>query len=70
MTEAAPAVWGGGVALHDESMWPMEVGHQDWLGKMEGSRGGRSGEIHGRQCVVVDLNSLGQRLGVPAVTLP
>lgn len=42
----------------------------EWLGKMEGSGGGCSGEVHGPQCVVVDLNGLGQRLGVPAVTLP
>lgn len=34
-------------------------------------RGGRcgSGEVHGPQGVVVDLNRLGQRLGVPAVAL-
>lgn len=36
-----------------------------------GEEGGwRSGEVHGPQCVVVDLNGLGQRLGVPAVALP
>lgn len=28
-----------------------------------------SGEVHGPQGVVVDLNSFGQRLGVPTVTL-
>lgn len=61
---------GGWVALRDETTRLMEVRHLDWLGKMEGSGGGCSGEIHGRQCVVVYLNSLGQRRGVPAVTLP
>ena len=29
----------------------------------------RSGEVHGPQGVVVNLNSFGQRLGVPTVTL-
>lgn len=38
-----------------------------WLGS---AGGGGSGEVHGPQCVVVDLNGLGQRLGVPAVALP
>lgn len=37
---------------------------------VEGGGGGPLGEVHGPQCVVVDLNCLGQRLGVPAVTLP
>lgn len=41
------------------------------LGSAEGGPAERlSGEVHGPQCVVVDLNSLGQRLGVPAVALP
>lgn len=39
----------------------------DLLGELEASA---SGEVHGPQGVVVDLHSLGQRLGVPAVALP
>lgn len=42
-----------------------------WLGSAGGGLAERrSGEVHGPQCVVVDLNGLGQRLRVPAVALP
>lgn len=40
---------------------------------MGGNDGGdgwrRSGEVHGPQSVVMNLNSLSQRLGIPTVTL-
>lgn len=41
--------------------WRMDYGQ-------EGRRGG-SGEVHGPQGVVVDLNGFGQRLRIPAVAL-
>lgn len=43
-----------------ETRWPAGTG----------KAGGGSGEVHGPQCVVVNLNRLSQRLGVPSVTLP
>jgi len=45
------------------------LGVLSWGLARAGGWGGRSGEVHGPQGVVVDLDGLGQRLGVPTVTL-
>ena len=43
-----------------EMRWEGNNGGDDWWS---------SGEVHGPQSVVVNLNSFSQRLGVPTVTL-
>lgn len=71
------ACWGGAGRVlvgWDGAGWgrgPSDP-HQilDLLGGLEAGPGASSGEVHGPQGVVVDLHSLGQSLGVPAVALP
>lgn len=63
LTEAAPAQ--GFTTVCDETR-RLTVSKTT----VEGCGDVFSGKVHGPQCVVVDLNGLGQRLGVPAVALP
>lgn len=62
-------VWGGGTCTYEDSLTGKPGVHGCGRMAMVGEGWCSSGKVHGPQGVVVNLNSFGQRLGVPTVTL-